>query len=123
MSIQVYNCGTDGDFEIFMRTPSSVSPTETCPTCGKKSLHVFRSVGKVDVKQDWNEQANEQQRNELTKVEASQKAYERNKRERGEVFAPKNKDDLYKVALAVQKQDKQQKRSKFDYRTKSQRNN
>lgn len=124
MSIQIYSCERDGDFEIFKQGINSVSPTEICPLCNKESIHVFRPLGRTNIKLTWNDQANEYQRNELTMVEASQKQHMRDKTERGEDVAPTIKDDLYKVAVGVQKQNKQsKKRSKFDHRTESQRNN
>ena len=104
MSIQVYSCGTDGDFEIFTKTIGSVDPTETCPACKKASPHVFRPGGRMEIKRTWNDRANDEQKNALTMVTASQKEQERTGRERGTYFAPKNKENLYKVALGVDKQ-------------------
>ena len=105
MSIQVYNCGEDGDFEVFKQgVSSSVSSTETCPSCGDASPNVFRSGGRMNIVRTWNDRASDEQKNALTMVTASQEEQERTGRERGIHFAPKNKENLYKVALGVNKQ-------------------
>lgn len=112
MSIQVYSCGTDGDFELFTRTIGSVSPTETCPTCGKTSSHVFRPGGRMEIKRTWNDRANDEQKNELTMVTASQEGHMRKQAERGLDFKKKNTDDLYKVAVKLQENNKRDNRRK-----------
>lgn len=112
MSIQVYNCGEDGDFELFSKTINTVSPTETCPTCGMKSPHVFRSGGRMNIVRTWNDRANDEQKNELTMVTASQEAHMRKQAERGLDFKKKNTDDLYKVATKLQENNKRDNRRK-----------
>lgn len=106
MSIQVYSCGEDGDFELFTRVATSVSPTETCPTCGGESPHVFRPGGRINIIRTWNDRANDEQKNSLTKVTASQDTFMRHQAERDLPFKKKNTDDLYKVAVKVEENDR-----------------
>ncbi len=106
MSIQVYNCGEDGDFEIFTQGINSVSSTETCPSCGDASPHVFRSGGRMNIVRTWNDRACDEQRNKLTMVTASQEAFSRNQEAKDERCAKKNSDALYAVAVKLEENEK-----------------
>lgn len=69
MPIQCYECPEHEGFEILQRT-FDVPSTRDCPQCGKTSTYVFASPALVEVKRDWNEQANLDQRDPYTQAKA-----------------------------------------------------
>jgi putative FmdB family regulatory protein len=69
MPIQCYECPEHEGFEVLQRT-FDVPLTRDCPQCGKTSTYVFASPALVEVKRDWNEQANLYQRDPYTQAKA-----------------------------------------------------
>lgn len=69
MPIQVYSCLKDGEQDIFMRT-FEVPPRIDCPTCGQKIKHIISAPAIVDIRRDWNENANEYRRDPYTQAKA-----------------------------------------------------
>ena len=60
MPIYTYECPTDGVTDILSRTYDT-SDTYWCPTCGQHMAKCVTLPGLVEIKQDWNEKANEYQ--------------------------------------------------------------
>lgn len=100
MPIQVYDCLTDGEQDIFMRT-FKVPPTITCPTCKQKIKHIISAPAIVDVKRDWNENANEFRRDPYTQAKAQLKNKQREDAERGIRIDKVNEEGLQAGAAAI----------------------
>ncbi len=71
MPIYEHLCPEDGPFDIFVRKIRKRATKAPCPDCGTKCASSIGASSSV-IKRDWNEQANEQQRNpyEQSKAQA-----------------------------------------------------
>ncbi len=69
MPIYTYECPTDGVVDVLFRVYNP-PPFEVCPICQDLMPKVITLPGRVEVKQDWNEKANEYQRDPYTQAKA-----------------------------------------------------
>ena len=100
MPIQVYDCNIDGEQDIFMRTFEV--PTEVdCPTCGQEIKHIISAAAIVDIKRDWNENANEYRRDPYTQAKAQLKNKQREDAERGIRIEKVSEEGLQAGAAAI----------------------
>ena len=111
MSIQVYECSVDGDFDLHQRMSDPIQNTQACPTCGAKSEHVFRPSAPVQVERTWNDRANEQQRNKYTMAEASMEDHRNAQRNLGRKTSKLSREDTIKVVEGIDKADASKKGS------------
>lgn len=70
MPTQVYECKTDGEFDLVLSFKDEIPKSQKCPDCGRKSKHIISPVGGIKVKRGWNEKANEYQRDPYTQAKA-----------------------------------------------------
>ena len=103
MPIQVYECKTDGEFEIKLSFQDEIPKVSKCPDCGTRSNHIISPVGGIKLSRTWNEQANEAQRDPYTQAKAQ--AYEayHGRKERGENPPKPTEETLQVVAEGIAK--------------------
>ena len=82
MPIRCYACRSHGEHDVFIRG-FDVPPTHECPTCGVQASHVISAPAVVNVKRDWNEQANLCRRDPYTQAKAQLVNFDREEQGRG----------------------------------------
>ena len=70
MPIQVYECDSDGEFDVKLSFDDEIAQTKKCPICANLSKHIISPVGSVKIQRGWNEKANEYQRDPYTQAKA-----------------------------------------------------
>ncbi len=81
MPIYVYECPTDGKQDVFSRT-FDVPEERPCPVCGRSASVCPTAPSRYDIKRDWNEKANEYQRDPYTQSKAQLANHHRSELER-----------------------------------------
>lgn len=100
MPLQVYRCPIDGEQDILMRTfkvPSKID----CPTCGKQINHTISAPAVIDIKRDWNENANEYRRDPYTQAKAQINNRAREDAERGIPLQKVNEEGIQAAAKGI----------------------
>ncbi len=82
MPIQSYDCPHHGEFDKLFRDVWG-SPDFPCPRCGRTSVRVFKSPSIVNIKRDWNEQANICRVNPYEQAKAQLVNFDREEQSRG----------------------------------------
>ena len=82
MPIRSYACPDHGEHDVFMRG-LGVPPTHGCPACGTQVPHVIGAPAVVNIKRDWNEQANICRVNPYTQAKAQLVNFDREEQGRG----------------------------------------
>ena len=103
MPTQVYECTSDGEFDLKLSFDDKIPRFMKCPVCNKKINHIISSVGGVVVKRGWNEKANEYQRDPYTQAKAQAwNSYNENK-ERGHEMDKPTEKGIQRAALEIAK--------------------
>ena len=80
MPIYTYDCPEDGVTDVFTRTVGP--PFEmACPHCRGQMANVIAAPARVEVKRDWNEKANDYQRDPYTQAKAQILNHDRQEQE------------------------------------------
>lgn len=103
MPIYVYGCPTDGLVDVFFRSYGTF-PEWPCPECGAPAARVATTPALVSVKRDWNEKANDYQRDPYTQSKAQLTNMNRTAAERGEPQTKITEEAIQVGAKAIAKQ-------------------
>ena len=68
--IQVYECPFDGELDYHYRWEDKVTETRPCSECGAISRHVLKPCAEIKLARNWNEKANDYQRDPYTQAKA-----------------------------------------------------
>ena len=100
MPIYTYECPTDGVTDVLSRT-YDITDTYWCPTCGGPMDRCVTLPGRVEVKQDWNEKANDYRRDPYTQAKAQLENINRRAAEGGEPQTPITEEAIQVGAKAI----------------------
>jgi len=67
---QVYECPFDGELDYHYKWEDKITETRSCSECGAISRHVIKPPAGVKIVRDWNEKANDYQRDPYTQAKA-----------------------------------------------------
>ena len=109
MPLYEFRCDQHSTFEVFTRMGGQ--PDEApCPSCGKRGTRIFSAPALVNVQRDWNEKANNYQRDPYTQARAQLTNVAREEAERsGRSPRPISEESVQVAAKAIA--DKQPKKS------------
>ena len=70
MPNQTFCCVRHDEFDVQVSFKDDIPKMINCPKCGQPSQHILKAPIGVIFKRDWNEQANESQRNPYIQAKA-----------------------------------------------------
>jgi len=110
MPIYSYNCPKDGNQDILFRSydPQDAWP---CPECTRLIPKTISTPGRVEVKRDWDEKANDYQRDPYTQSKAQLTNVKRRAAEHGE---PHSRITEEVIQLGAREIDRQARAPKLD---------
>jgi hypothetical protein len=103
--IHCYACPYHGEHDIFIRG-LDVPPTHECPTCGTCVPHVISAPAVVNIKRDWDEQANLCRVNPYEQAKAQLVNFDREQQGRGKPPMKITEEAIQAGAKAIHEQRK-----------------
>lgn len=112
MPTQVYECETDGEFDLRLNFQDDIPQSQKCPDCGRKSKHILKvPAGGVKFARTWNESANEYQRTPYTQAKAQAENMYNEQKDNGIIVAKPTERGIQLAAAEIEKRETSDKRN------------